>query len=512
MTHVLLWGPPGAGKSVVGPLVAARLGRGFVDLDRAIEAAHGVSVATTFRELGEEGFRRIEVAMIDDVLSGSSPLVVSLGGGSLVATSLRRRVLREHRVIELRASAETLERRLSGSEMRPLLSGPDPKAALASLLDARAEAYCEAHATVDTDELSVEAVADRVVHATLARKVVVPLGHRTYVATIGRGASNELVFGGEEQLSIFDERWSRANATHAVVERASYGACVALDVREKSIASVERVWREAAAYDLGVDSSFVAFGGGGTLDVAGFAAATWKRGVAWTGVPTTALAMVDSALGGKTGIDFADRKNSVGAVHQPREVIVDPAWLDSLGPEQRRDGLVEALKCAMLEGHASMAAFEVQVARIEGGDLNAWDEIIARSLTCKAGYVADDEFDRGSRRALNFGHTVGHALELTCGLSHGEAVAWGLLAELRLASSARRGRLRELHAWTHAMLLRLGFSGAPTIGEPVLRRNLAADKKRSGSHIEVHRPNGDGAVEVLEASVGDIVCAFFAPP
>lgn len=512
MTHVLLWGPPGAGKSTTGPLVAARLGREFVDLDSEIEKVRGVSVAATFRELGEEGFRVVEAAMLDGVLSRSSPLVVSLGGGSLVATSLRRRVLREHRVIGLRASVDTIVRRLSGAVTRPLLSGADPKAALKSLLDARAEAYCEVHASIDTDALSIDEVVDRVVHEAHARRVAVPLGRRTYVATIGRGVSNELVFDGDGRLSIFDERWAQANATHPVAECASRGMCVGLDVRQKSLASVERIWREATAHDLGVDSSFVAFGGGSTLDVAGFAAATWKRGVAWTSVPTTALAMVDSALGGKTGIDFADRKNSVGAVHQPREVIVDPTWLDSLGPEQRRDGLVEALKCAMLEGHSSMATFEALVARIERGDVGAWDEVIARSLVCKAGYVADDEFDRGSRRALNFGHTVGHALELTCGLSHGEAVGWGLLAELRLVPSARAVRLRELHEWTHAMLVRLGFAGAPTIGEPELRRNLAADKKRSGSLIAVHRPNGEGAVEVLEASVDDIVCAFFAPP
>lgn len=512
MTHVLLWGPPGAGKSTSGPLVAARLGREFVDLDAEVERVRGASVAATFRELGEDGFRVVEAAVLDRVLSRSSPLVVSLGGGSLVATALRRRVLRAHCVIGLRASVGTIASRLSGSATRPLLTGADPTAALTSLLDARAEAYCEVHASIDTDALSNDAVVDRIVREAHARRVAVPLGRRTYVATIGRGVSNELLVHRDGRLSVFDERWAHANATHPVVERASRGACVGLDVRQKSLASVERIWREATAYDLGVDSSFVAFGGGGTLDMAGFAAATWKRGVAWTSVPTTALAMVDSGLGGKTGIDFGGQKNSVGAVHQPREVIVDPAWLDSLRPEQRRDGLVEALKCAMLEGPSSMATFEALVARIECGDTGAWDEVIARSLACKAGYVADDEFDRGSRRALNFGHTVGHALELTCGLSHGEAVGWGLLAELRLTSSARAERFRELHEWTHAMLMRIGFAGAPTIGEPELRRNLAADKKRSGSHIAVHRPNGEGAVEVLHASVDDIVCAFFAPP
>ncbi len=192
----------------------------------------------------------------------------------------------------------------------------------------------------------------------------------------------------------------------------------------KTLTAVDRLWQELRLDRTG---TIVALGGGCTTDAAGFAAATYLRGVAWTPVPTSLLAQVDAAIGGKTAIDLPQGKNLVGAVHWPERTIVDPALLETLPEPQRLEGMAEVVKAGLLAGEPFWELAD--------------DELVRRSIAFKAGICLRDPFERGERALLNFGHTFAHALEAASGyeeLTHGRAVALGLLAALRLSGRDTR--------------------------------------------------------------------------
>jgi shikimate kinase/3-dehydroquinate synthase len=189
-------------------------------------------------------------------------------------------------------------------------------------------------------------------------------------------------------------------------------------VSGKSADELERLWRS-----LGIDraGTVVALGGGTTTDLAGFAAATYMRGVDWVGVPTTLVGQVDAAIGGKTGIDLPEAKNLVGAFHWPARTIVDPALLATLPEAERLNGMAEVVKSGLLAGEPLWELAD--------------EELVTRCAAYKGALCLRDPHDLGPRHALNLGHTFGHALEAASGyeLPHGRAVALGLLAALRLS-------------------------------------------------------------------------------
>lgn len=285
--------------------------------------------------------------------------------------------------------------------------------------------------------------------------------------------------------------------------------------------SVKRPATVATLYDalleLGADRStwIVAIGGGTITDVAGFAAATYLRGVRWAAVPTTVLGMVDAAIGGKTGIDLPQGKNLVGAFWDPEAVVADLAALGTLPLRERSTGLAEAIKCAVIDGADmldAVAAFSVK------SEPNAWRDTIAAGARVKARIVAADPKERGMRARLNLGHTVGHAIELasTYRITHGEAVAVGLRAAGLIARSQgwwpQRDHARVLGALRH--------SGLPLHAEGLkadaVMKGLARDKKSVDGRVRFVLPVAIGdvrhGVEVGGAVVREAVEACLLPP
>jgi len=257
---------------------------------------------------------------------------------------------------------------------------------------------------------------------------------------------------------------------------------VARGERAKTAPSLARSWNALAAAKIGRDGGVIALGGGSVGDLAGFAAATYLRGVRLAQVPTTLLAMVDSSIGGKTGIDLAQGKNLAGAFHQPDAVLADPAVLGSLPRRERSSGLAEIVKSAFLVDRDSVTQIERSVAAVLDGDLGPTLGAIALAVDVKAGIVATDEREAGLRELLNFGHTLGHAYEAArrYRVTHGEAVSIGLvfaaaLADvLDLAPTSLRERLEAL----------LGSAGLPTRAKlpAATWRFLRQDKKaRAGA-------------------------------
>ncbi|MDL2716408.1 MAG: 3-dehydroquinate synthase family protein [Acidobacteriota bacterium] len=258
------------------------------------------------------------------------------------------------------------------------------------------------------------------------------------------------------------------------------------------------------------DGGVVAFGGGTVGDVAGLAAALALRGVPVVQAPTTLLAACDSALGGKTAVDLPSGKNLVGAFHAPRLVVVDTAMLETLPLRAFRSGLAEVVKTSFLDAafHRAMARLEVPLAAREP---TAVAEAVRRSLAVKARAVGRDPFERtGERAALNLGHTVGHALETASGhrLQHGEAVAWGLLAALRL-SVARAGLAPRT---ADALMQRVMRLVSPPVPSPAAVRGmpglLMADKKADRAGLNAVLLAGPGRPMLVRVETAELARAF----
>jgi 3-dehydroquinate synthase len=287
--------------------------------------------------------------------------------------------------------------------------------------------------------------------------------------------------------------------------------------RAKRPPVLARLWERLAALGLGRRDVLVALGGGVVGDLAGFAAATWLRGVAWVGVPTSVLAQVDSSVGGKTGVDLAAGKNLVGAFHQPALVVADPDTLATLPARQRRAGLAEVAKMGMAVDAALFRWTERHAEALRAGDPGTLAAAVRAAIVVKARVVRRDERERegGGRAALNFGHTLGHAIEAAHGyrgVLHGEAVAIGMRAAARL--SVRLAGLPERdHARLAAVLDRLGLPRRmPPTSSARLHAAMRLDKKRADrvrwvltpriGHASVPRPIDRRLVQATMLEVG----------
>lgn len=272
---------------------------------------------------------------------------------------------------------------------------------------------------------------------------------------------------------------------------------------------------------LAVDRGWtvVAVGGGAILDLAGFAAATWLRGVDLVLVPSTLLAMVDASIGGKNGLDLGGSKNRIGAFHAPREVLIDPDLLDTLPDAEFASGMAEAIKHGVIEGGGHFAFLEdLGTARPSGAALG---ELVERSLACKARFVEADPFEESppeaplSRRVLNLGHTIGHALEAATGLRHGHAVAAGLAAVCRFQAARDALAARDAERVERLLAsfgLPVSVAEAAALAEVVdgpdfrslVAGALIADKKREGTILLAALPFALGSVRVDRVELADL--------
>jgi shikimate kinase/3-dehydroquinate synthase len=493
---LLLSGMMATGKSTVGRLAAAKAGVPFVDLDAAIEAESGQSVADLFATRGEPAFRAIEAEVLRRLLADGVVRVVALGGGALVPRALRHEALERATVVTLEAPLEALLERARPYETRPLLASGDPHATLARLLDLRAEAYAEAHATLQTSGRDVDTLADAALAVAERAPIAMPLGRRSYAIDVVVDDPARLTdalagLAPSKLVIVSDANVDRARgASLKSVRRAL--AIPAIDVvlpageEHKNLGAVATIWDAALGSGVDRDAVVVAFGGGVVGDLAGFAAATLLRGVRFVQVPTTLLAMVDSSVGGKTGFDSTAGKNLIGAFHQPSAVIADMAHLSTLAPRQRTAGLAEVVKVALCTDAPLFTFCEEQAAAIVAGDAAVTREVVRRSVAAKARVVRDDEHEQGARALLNAGHTAGHGLETAGGYAkwlHGEAVAAGLVWELRWLATRGLADL-GLAERTERLLARLGLT-VPVAGAEwaAAAAFVGADKKRRGRSV-----------------------------
>lgn len=275
----------------------------------------------------------------------------------------------------------------------------------------------------------------------------------------------------------------------------------------KKFRTLEALAERMVALGADRDSVVVAFGGGVVGDVAGFLAAVYMRGVDFVQIPTTLLAQVDASVGGKTGVNLRSGKNLAGAFHQPHAVLIDSEVLSTLPEREFRAGLYESIKCGVI-GDAGLFRFmEANRAAILRREGAALDPVIAASVKLKAKVVAADEREGGVRRNLNFGHTIGHALEAETGYRqflHGEAVAWGMIAATHIAQSV--GALKPLDATRVASaVLSLGKLPAVTASAKKVVGRLGSDKKARGGKVHFILPTKIGTVSVLSGIPDNVI-------
>lgn len=479
----------GAGKTRAAKGAAAVLGERAVDVDAEVERELGASAAEVFAGEGEARFREAEERAALAALRGGG--LVSLGGGAVESEAVRR-ALADCFTVWCRISEDAAWERCEGTD-RPLARDREE---FSRRFDSREPTYATLADAVLTDGGErVGRLAGPWLRAVAelpgARLAWAPSASGEYPAIVAEravGLLDALSRGGGERNGNGEpdapRRWFAVADPGALEHHRARLPAIAATVEAggseaaKTLAEAERVMRALAAGGARRDDGVLAFGGGVVGDLAGFCAATYQRGIPVVQAPTTLVAQVDSAYGGKTGVDLPEAKNYAGAYHMPHAVLADPAVLTTLPPEELSAGFAEVAKTALIAG----GPLWERVRALQTLDPAGLGEVIFACARTKLDVVAADERDHGRRQVLNLGHSVGHAIETATGYRryrHGEAVALGLLAALTLSEAA------ELRAEVSELLDRHGLPTRLDSGvevEAVLAA-LERDKKADSSGV-----------------------------
>ena len=467
----------GAGKSTA--LAAAReAGLETTEIDELMEAELGKPIRQAFEEDGEEAFRAREAEVVGALLENADGGAIALGGGSILSERVRKALAR-HTVVLLEIDAATAWERIEGTE-RPLATS---EADVERLLAERLPLYEElADAVVPMADEGV------VARALPAIQALAEMPERTRLLWASSASGDYPVLVG---TNVLTSRWWPLESRRFLVTDRSVGSIfaprlepVAASVEvapgegAKTMAWAEEVLRQLAQDGMTREDHLVALGGGVVGDLAGFCAHLYQRGVPVVHVPTTLVAQVDSAYGGKTGVDLPEGKNYAGAYQLPAAVLADTATLETLPPEELAAGFVEALKTGLLAG----GDLWERVRGIEELDPDDLGDVVFACARYKCAIVAADERDSGLRNVLNLGHTVGHAIEAASDYKryrHGEAISMGLLAALRLSEAP------ELRDECEEILRRHGLPVAldPEISIDAILDALQRDKKRTAAGV-----------------------------
>lgn len=506
--NLIITGFMGTGKTSVAQRVAHLVGRPFVDMDEVIVERAGRTIPEIFAQFGESTFRQIERGLCEE-LSMRSGLVIATGGGCLIDQRNRELLMRNGWVVCLDCDAERIIERLRGDQGRPMLWGDSPERRIRDLLAQRYEAYRQIPHHIDTTNRTIEQVAE------LALRLFEARPETWNVRTPGGGYVVHLIPGG---LGLIGDllQAQRVTSNPVVVSDEHvwplYGAQVmeALEVRGYRPASVtlpageQHKTLETARllYDRFIEAGLdragavIALGGGVVTDVAGFAAATYMRGVRLVQAPTSLLSMVDASVGGKVAVDHPRGKNLIGAFVEPLLVLLDTDVLASLPEIERQAGMAEIIKAGVIADPELFAWLE------NPSQLPELRTLIGRALRVKIEIVEEDPYEQGRRAVLNLGHTFGHAYEVLEGyrLHHGLAVSIGMakeamLAELRgLCTPETRQRIVGVLR-AHGLPV-----DAPNHAPEAVYEAMRVDKKRRGDRLRFALPRAIGEVIVDDSA------------
>ena len=527
--NIILGGFMATGKSSVGRRLAIVLGYDFLDLDTLIAAEEGMPISQIFNSRGEQAFRALESRMVERV-AGRTGCVVATGGGTIVNPRNLEALKRSGVVVALTADPDTILTRIGPTEDRPMLWGGDKRERVRLLLEQRADAYAKADLIVDASAHTIDHVVNHILdflslHQVIARRTTVnlpsmaesfriALGPRSHEVIIGPGLLGEvgrlikdlgLAHTGILLTSPTDNRLFGDRIVRSLADAGYHVTCVEFTEREegKGLETLGWLYRQMAAQRLERRSPVFALGGVVTGEMAGFAAATYLRGLPLIHIPTSLIAQVDTSIGGKVAVNLPEGKNLVGAFHQPRQVIADVETLAALPTRDFRAGLAEVVKIAAIRDRELFEYLEENVEEVLSQDLRALVRFVRRACEIKASIVEADEWESDVRSILNFGHTVGHAVEAATGYqgpNHGEAVAMGMVVA---ATIALRRKICPAEALDRLKRLLQAF-GLPTslpIDAGEVLRFVRYDKKIQDRQVRfvLLRGIGDSTVTSLDS-------------
>lgn len=463
---VILCGMPMSGKTTLGKRLAASLGLDFIDTDRLIEEAYATQTGCElncrqiYKEIGQLKFRSLEKQQLS-LLKEKPDSVIAIGGGTLEDPENSQLLKSCGTLIYLKTSPNILLERIFKRGVPAYLDTENPKKTFENLAKSRIPIFEKcADAVLDLDHLTEEEAVEKLVAIANAsekkpKKITCKLPAAQYEIIIQSGILNNADFL-VRHLGKLGAKYAIITDTHLknlhgeklqklMMQSGLETLLFAFPAGEehKNRAIKEELENRLFENKMGRDTCMIALGGGVVTDLGGFLAATYCRGVPLVMVPTSLLGMVDASIGGKNGVDVPYGKNLVGSIYQPKMVIIDPLTIQTLPVKEVRNGAVEMIKHGLIVDRTYFCFLDEKADQILSCDSNVLEKAIFESCLIKKTIVEQDETETGKRRLLNFGHTIGHALEhLThYSITHGEAVAIGLLVESHLA--VQLGYLRQ---------------------------------------------------------------------
>ncbi len=549
MRSIFLIGLSGSGKSSVGRILAQRLGVPLFDTDALIEQECGERIPAIFALHGEDYFRTCESRVLAQAAQTPGGVVISTGGGSVLLPQ-NRTLMAEHGVrVYLSVPPEVAVERLQTQqrqmiergetpEARPMVAGADPLASLTTLLAARAAWYKEADFTCSTQGKTVEWVAQEIIALLIGSSeldTVPPIVRRVRV---GEGYDAVVEWGGLGRLPqyltqlrlparifLITDSTIRDLYTPTLLSRLEqegfkpYLYTIPAGEASKSQQQLNAIYDWLIEQHAERREAIVALGGGVVGDLAGYAAATYLRGVPLVQVPTSLLAQVDAAIGGKTGINHPKGKTLIGSFYQPHLVLADPATLLTLPARERTEGWAEVVKYGIILDTELFALLETRADTLRDftqPPVAQLCQIIARCIALKAAVIEEDEREQGRRAILNYGHTVGHALENSAGYGqwlHGEAVSLGMAVAASLAEQAGLCTQAEVNRQNQLLAaLGLPVSYRGSVKARDILGAIQLDKKVVSKRVRWILPEHIGSVVITPLSnelVQSVVTAFF---
>jgi len=518
-TNLVLTGFMGTGKTAIGRVLAQRLNMDFVDTDQEIEALAGMTVNEIFARRGEEYFRRIEEEAVKKAASRQH-CVIATGGGVVLRPQNVQALRESGYIVCLKASPEVICERVK-DQLRPLLLPDGSEKRIREILTQREPFYREADWWLDTSFLDLETAVERIkkwfeekINGGLLgyRQVWVELGPASYPIIIGSGLLSRLGemvaerVSGRRCLLITNPTVGQHYAEPARASLEAAGMQVTMGVipdgeEFKTLETAGKLFSAAVEGKLERDCPVIALGGGVVGDVAGFVAATYMRGVPLVQVPTSLLAQVDSSVGGKVAVNHPAGKNLIGAFYQPRLVLIDLNTLRTLPQREMRAGMAEVIKYGVIWDREFFSFLETALEEALALQEEALLPLVKRCCEIKAEIVSQDEREHGIRAFLNFGHTVGHAVEAVTSYTlyrHGEAVAIGMAAAGYLALEMGFWREEDFLA-LRQLLVRAGLPvSAPGISRRLLREFMEHDKKKQKGVLRWVIPKALGKVVIVD--------------
>ncbi|MDY6893177.1 MAG: 3-dehydroquinate synthase [Chloroflexota bacterium] len=541
--NIILIGFSYTGKSSVGREVARKLGWRLVDTDDEIVRLSGKPIADIFAQDGEKRFREMEKEALENVCR-EKDVVISTGGGIVMDPANREVMGNCGVVICLEAKPTTIHRRLlkdaednPEQEVRPLLAVADPLGRIEQLKGSRQPLYALADWTVHTDNLTIEEVAEEIIHGwekgqkrggeggNVSQKVqqdaacVVTTATESYPVFVGWGFLEQLgermrdagLQGSAYVVSDSQVFPLYGDAVRSILEKAGFAVdsmVVPQGEQSKSFETAIHIYDWLVGNRAERRDSVIALGGGVVGDLAGFVAATFLRGIPLVQVPTSLIGMFDSAIGGKVAVDHPQGKNLIGAFYQPRLVIADIQTLTTLPQRELVSGWAEVIKHAMIRDVHLMELLEERAEGLHRLDREVTTRVVSRSAAIKAEVVSEDEKEGGLRAILNYGHTIGHGLEAATDYGrflHGEAVAIGMMGAAMI--SQRVGLLSSEVVRRQRSLLEM--FGLPTSCSDVdlgsVMGAMKLDKKVRGKKIRWVLLTDVGQTVIRDDVPGDVV-------